>query len=557
MDALFSRMLEENTTKVNPLIMNGLACTYVKHAEAYLDKVMQSAAKSFPPGLVYLGYERCTYLEEYLEATKVKNNKRAFDLARSDIYMVKYKFSYLGEELKDRYIYLPFVGDAGIFSLSDSRFHITPVLSDKVVSLGSNTIFVRLLRDKIIFKRCYHSLIIDGTRETCNVIWSQIYRKRETLTRQVVTTKAVTALAHYLFCRYGFDEAFRKYTGVVPITGTTNINEENYPKDKWVICSSTNVKPKTFIHELYTHTDIKLAIPRDQFTDDVKSFVVGFYYVVDHFPTRFKAAPEYLNNTQLWKILLGHIIFSGIYGEGKLFNDIEEHFVSLNDYLDNIVLEKLHEDNYDVHDFYDLIALLLLQFNNLILDKNIAYNSLYGKSLEVLYYVLFDITAAIFRVNFKLNKLAGKKTLTAKDITETFNKGLKIGLIFRLRSGKIIASSVNYSGDNMYFKITSKINEQETNPGNARGASKRITRGTDKHIDMSQVEVGSMLFLSKSDPNPTGHINPFMHFDPNNGSIIRNPELIEALDELQSKLTYTSNLIGVDVEDSELDVEKD
>lgn len=525
MHYLFAELIDKHMPPVNDAVMKGLATTYMSKTEEYIDAVFRSASRSFPAGLVYLGYERCTPAEEYAEITKVKNNKRIFDLAKSSLYLVKYKFTFQDQPLPDRFVYLPFVEDAGIFSLGGALFHITPVLSDKVISPGFDSIFVRLLRDKIIFKRCYHSLFIDGIRETTHVIWSQIYRKPRDNKNVPATTKAVTTVPHYLFAKHGFTETFRKYAGFVPVVGEGEITEHNYPKQDWIICESSQVKPKTFIGEFYPVTSIKLAIPRDKWTPITKALVVGFFYVIDHFPDRFK--PGYLDSQSLWMILLGHIVFSGVYGENKLFTSIQEHFMSLDDYVDTLITEKLRENNYEVNNFYDLLSLILSIFNNLVLDSEHSTLSMYGKSLEVLYYVNYDITAGIFRVNFRLSKLASKKPLTLKDVVETFNKNMKMGAAFGLSSGKIIAESVSYSGDHMYPKITSKITEQESSPGATRGKSKRLVVGEGQHIDISMVEAGSVLFLSKSNPTPTNRVNPYIKLDLATGTILPNEKFAE------------------------------
>lgn len=525
MHELFARLVQKHTPPVNDAVMRGLATLYMQKSEEYIDQVFRSASRSFPAGLVYIGYERCTPEEEYNEITKVKNNKRIFDLAKSSLYLVKYKFVFQDQPLPDRYVYLPYVEDAGIFSLGGALFHITPVLSDKVISPGVDSIFVRLLRDKIIFKRCYHSLIIDGIRETTHVIWSQIYRKPRNNKKVPITTRAVTTIPHYLFAKFGFTETFRKFAGFVPTVGEGEITEHNYPKDKWIICESSQVKPKTYIGDFYEPTAIRLAIPRENWTPITKALVVGFFYVIDHFPGRFK--PSYLDSQSLWMILLGHIVFSGLYGENKLFTNIQEHFMSLDDYVDTLITEKLREDNYEVNHFYDLLSLILSIFNNLVLDSEHSSLSMYGKSLEVLYYVLYDITAGIFRVNFRLSKLASKKQLQFKDIVETFNKNMKMGAVFGLASGKIIAESVSYSGDHMYPKVTSRIAEQESLPGAARGKSKRLTVGEGQHIDVSMMEAGSVLFLSKSNPTPTNRVNPCIIIDHATGTIMPNPKFAE------------------------------
>lgn len=534
MDDLFSRLVRAHTPRVNDVVMSGLATQYMKKAEEYVTTVFASASRSFPKGLTYLGYERCTPEEEFAEITKVKNNKRTFDLAESSLYLVKFKFAFEGVPIPDRYVYLPFVGDAGIFSLGGAKFHITPVLSDKVISPGFDSIFVRLLRDKMIFKRCYHSLVINGVRETTHVVWSQIYRKPRDNKKVSATTKALTTIPHYLFAKFGFKETFRRYAGFIPEIGEGGITEENYPRDKWVICESSQVKPKTYIGEYYTPTRIRLAIPVEHWTPITKALVSGFFYVVDHFPDRFK--PGYEESLSMWMILLGHIVFSGHYGENKLYTSIQEHFMSLDDYVDTQVIEKLRENSYIIHDFYDLLGLLLSNFNKFVLDSGHNTLSMYGKSLEVLYYVLYDITANIFKVNFRLTKLASKKQLTQKDVVEQFNKHMKMGAVFGLSSGKIITESVSYSGDHKYPKITSKLTEQESLPGATRGKSKRLVVGEDKHVDISMVEAGSILFLSKSNPTPTNRVNPFVNIDLTTGTILPNQKFQEVREKTEKLL---------------------
>lgn len=538
MEALFARLLDKHVPKLNHHVMAGLACLYMPKTEEYLDKVFRSAARSFPEGLRYEGYEPCSPYEEFEEVTKVRTNKRVFDLARSDLYYVKYNFSFNGIKLRSRYIYLPFVNDGGVMSLGGSKYHITPVLSDKVISPESDSIFVRLLRDKITFRRCLHTLVIDGIRETTHVVWSPIYRKSKDKKKVPATTKANTSVAHYLFAKYGFVETFRRFAGFVPIVGEEEITTDLYPKDQWVICETSGVKPKTFLGELYMPTKIRLAIPRANWNSMTKALVVGFYYVVDHFPARFK--PGYLDEssvgkTSLWMILLGCIIFSGLYGENKLYADVKEHFASLDDYLDTIIIDKLKESGYEVNDFYDLLALILDHFNAMVLESGDSANSMFGKSLEVLYYVLYDITSSIFKVNFRLSKQASKRKLTPDDINEIFNRNLRPGAIFGLSSGKIVSESVSYSGDHMYPKITSRITEQESLPGATRGSRKRLTVGPEKHLDVSMIEAGSILFLSKSNPTPKHHINPYVKIDLSTGTIVPKPEF-EALRKLTNDL---------------------
>lgn len=525
MDNLFHRLVSKHTPQANPHVMNGLAETYMQHAEAYIDSVFQSASRSFPAGLEYVGFARCTETEEYNEITRLKNNKRTFDLARSNLFLVKYHFKFEGKELPPRYIYLPFVEPGGIIYLGGSCFHLSPVLTDKVISPGMNSIFVRLLRDKVNFERCYHSFVLNGVNETVQIVWSRIYRRSTEIKKMPVTTKANTSIVHYLLAKFGFHEMFERFCGFRPIIGGEELDEKSYPASDWMICESSQIKPKTFVGDFYNPCRIRIVVPKHCWNSFTQSLVAGFFYVADHFPDAVK--PAFVDSKSQWMVLLGNIIFSGVYGAGKLHDDIQEHFYSLDEYVDGLVIKKLEEIGHSINDFYDLMALILRHFDSWVINAADNMISLYGKTMEVLYYVLYDITSAIFRTNFRLNKLATKKKLTDKEIVEVMNKQLKMGVIYGLTRANIAVSSVSYSGDNKYPKITSVVAMQQSISGATRGRRARVVVDSSKRIHTSMVEAGSLLFLSKSNPTPAVRANMYLNMDLATGTIMPKPKFEE------------------------------
>lgn len=529
-------MIEANTPQMNRNICDGLACVYMDRVEEYIDTVLKSASNSFPPGLEYTGeYERCTPQEEYIEATRPKNNKRVYDIATSYVYMVKYKFRYEDIDLPPRYIYLPYVTDGGIIYLSGTMYHISPVITDNVISPAYNSIFIRLLRDRIVFERSYHSVVVNDVKETTHVAWANIYKKNKAVSKVPPTTKAKPTAMHYLLAKYGFSETFKKYLGFVPIVGdSSTITVKDYPKDKWVICQSVGLQPRSWQGEYYNPSHVRLAIPKENWNPDTLTFVTGFYYVVDYFPERIKVA--YIDNKNRWMILLGHVIFSGMYGEGKLYDLIKEHFESLDECVDSIIIHKLSEIGYNITNFYDLLALIIINFNKWAVNAAESNMSLYGKTLEILYYVMYDITSAIFQTIFKLNKAATKKKLIAKEIVKILNWHLRTGPIFSLTRGNIAISTVSYSGDNKYPKITSILGIQQSTAGATRGKSTRTVVDSTKRLHVSSIEAGSILYLSKSNPTPNSKANPFMEVDLTTSKIVAKEEYKELLSHTEKLL---------------------
>lgn len=530
MDKFTAQFIDSVTPEPNPLIMNGVCGHFLSKAEHYIHNIFKSI-KNYPIGLTYEGYEVCTPYEEVCEVTKPKNNKRTYDIAKSTIYMAKFKFNYNGKHLLYKHIYLPYLEDDCIIYLGGSAFQLIPVLSDKVITTTHDSIFIRLLRDKLMVKRVYHSILVNGSRFMDYVAHCNIYRNTETKVPK--TTKALTTLAHYVFIKYGFTETFRRFLGFVPVVGEDDVNERTYPEDKYVICSTSGLKPTTNLDEFYNSTKIKLAIPKEHWNNKTKSLIISFFYIVDHFPTRFKVG--YLDDTRLWSVLLGHIIFSGHYGENVLFGKMTDHFISLDDYVDSIISDKLQEIGYTVDNLYELFSVVILNIKDLMSNsKNL--NNVYNKNIEVLYYSLYDITSNIFKAVFSLNRLAVKKVINEKDILETFNKVIKTGAIFHLSNGKVVTEIVNYSGEHKWIKLTSKINEQEAMNGASRGKNKRLVVNSGKYISASNIEVGNVLYLSKANPSPMARMNPFLNIDTRNGDIIRNPKYIKLLDNLQELL---------------------
>src|SRR5574343_273919 len=111
---LFDYISKTQITHFNPIIANGLAVEHLKLAEEYLDSIIKCAAKDFPEGLTYDGMFSCTPEETYAEITRTKNSKRLYEITPSDVYLIKLHFSWEGQRLKPRPIFLPFVRRGGL-----------------------------------------------------------------------------------------------------------------------------------------------------------------------------------------------------------------------------------------------------------------------------------------------------------------------------------------------------------------------------------------------------------------------------------------------------------
>lgn len=539
-DPELARLIDQDTPKLNPDLANGLATKHLKHVEKYIDDVFRIASKDFPEGVRYVRCERCTPREEYAEAVRKRNTRRGlkkqtrstFETARSDLYLMKFFFEFQGKPLQTRYVYLPFVSDAGSIVISGSRFNISPVISDRVISIGETNIFARLLRDKLTFERLTYEYMTPERREIVPVVHGQIYHSNNRKNRPAVP--ACTTAVHYLFCKYGLKETFQKFADCEPIV-VENINYNEWPEEDWVVCNSSGIKPtKNFNRALYTPTNLAIVIPRTKYTDTVRSLVAGFYYVADHFPQQISA--RYVDDPRHWMLMMGLMLFSGDTNHGRIYDDMKNHIESLDEYIDPIMIERMREIGIVVNDFYEFLAFIINNFNDWLLNYRTKINTMYDKELNVLYHVTYSIIKSFFLIHYKL-KSAAKKGLTDKECDNIIGKYLKTGLIYSLIKDSGVVSSSSYSGDNKTFKITSTLVPQSNSSGRGRGKNndRAAIQDPSKALHVSIAEVAAYSGMPKSGPTGRERIN-FHCMTDEKGVIVRNPKTKDMLDAIQKNL---------------------
>lgn len=542
MDDFLEVRVKSINPQINPLIANGLAVEHMKQTLQYVDDVLQGVSKNFPAGLTYKGCERCTPEEEFRQATAKKNSKRTFDLATSYVYLVKLNYEFQGVPMKPRYVYLPFVTQAGGLLMNSNRYFVFPMLSDSTFSPSEKGVFMRLLRDKLNFERVPHHILIDGVPETIQITHSLIYHRSQAKKKeQKPLIKANCAMAHYMFCKFGVTETFRRYGKCDPIVGlNTEITEEHYPSSDWVICSSRNMKPAGYGKMKYFgNSNLRIAIAKDKFTDIVRSLVGGFFYVVDHFPDQMRK--EWIDRPPQWQVLLGQILFGNTLNIGKVLEDIGDHLSSLEEYIDSIIADKLRKDGYPCEDIYDLFDIVLRNINNWVVSSDKSINSMYDKELTVLYNVLYHVTVSIFKMHFKL-KSAAKKTLKERDVETIMTTQFRPRAIYGITHNHNTVGLESYSGDNKFLGITTKLISQR-NSSNQNGKRERASANDpSKALHFSVAEVGGFSNLPKNEPDGRYCVNPHVLTD-KYGKVLRDPTKRPLEEKVQAMITAKPTVV--------------
>lgn len=545
-DVELGRLIDTVTPKLNPRTANGLAVEHLANPEDYIDQVFRSAAKGYPAPFKYIGHSRTTPIEEFNEqkrrTSSNRGSKKQYDVARSDVFMEAFHFEFDGEELPKRYISLPYVGEAGTIYISGSRFVISPIMADRVISVGEDDLFVRLLRAKLTFKRLGHHFRVNGQTETVNVTWSEIHNGRNKTKGVTGAGKAKTTMMHYLLGKYGFTETFRKFGKCHPIIGGPEINANAYPADQWTICSSSQVRPRNSFRGNYAPSVVHVAIRNEEFTPVVKSMIAGFFYIADFFPQRITGDTYkkdgrdvlYVDSTRLWMILMGQILFSSLSQEGQLADNIADHYHSLDYYIDIIVDQQLKEIGIKIDSVYDLFFIVIENFDKWVVDSGDKLTSVYNKELNVRHFLLQDITSSIMNMNFRLNA-AAKKGLTRNEVIKIMDATLKSGKIFLISKNHGEVSTISAPGDNMAFKMTALLIPQSESNKKAKRNDRGVLTDPSKLLHVSVMEICCYSNLPKSEPSGRQRLNHAAPLTDRN-VVDRHAQYIEMLDATQDRM---------------------
>lgn len=545
------KFINDISPKFNKIMVEGICHHRLNRAIDYVDLFIKySCVSKTNTRLKYLGYEELTPKEE-LKFIFSKKNRIVHDIAENDMYLVKFMFQYDEEPFpREHFFYLPYISKGNILRLSGNKFLVMPTLADKVISIGERVVFINILTAKYNFTRIQHPIIVDGTVQLTPIIEAELYKNQ--VKKLDDTTKARPTIMHYLLANYGYSKTMQLLCGDVP----TPVYDSNKPGT--LIVESTGVAPKGHIGDarLYKPTPIKFAVPAEDMNPNIQYLLGNIFYILDNFPGRVSI--DEMDNPKMWRRFMGEIIHSGEHGLGYLNEKMTAHFNDLNSQFDQITIRKLSDINIGSTTLMGLLGDIFINFNDWILNADTR--SLYGnKSYEVESFVLSNITSRITRLVLDVNKeelRIGDMPLDRGSVDKIFKKYFTTRAIFSLRKERMFVTSIDYSGDHLYFKNTSMIVQQEGDAVNVTSAESNTSERN--KLVASMATVGSILGLSKKNPTPLIRLNPYVKTCPITGTLLSDPahaEIIRDTDVLLNNMEVHEGIYDIDEIISDLESE--
>lgn len=554
--SILGRWISEQTPKFNKEIVEGFSYHRLKGAVKYIDDYIQYVSKKrTKTKLDYLGYRIVPPEEEV--ALKFKGGgSRPYDLAEDGLYLVEYSFRYADEEkIRKHLIYLPHLEPGNKLMLGSKEWLIMPTLADKVISIGERQIFIYVNSAKHTFVRTIHTVSENGLYRNVPVVMGDIYRNP--VKKLDDTTNAKSTIIHYLLAYYGYSKTMELILGWVP-QPVYDVGDRTGK----VVFESTGLAPDGFKGDPreYKKNRIKFIINEEDNTPEVIYCVGNVLYVLDNFSERLSI--EQMEDPIVWRRFMGEIIFSGNHGLHFIMDKMYRHFSGLDYPFDADINHKLKDIGIEADNLIELLATIFRNFNTWLAtgdDRNL-YNT---KSMEVETYALSKITFMFTKLYLDINKeelaLEPGQKLVTEEVDKAFRAHMRERSIFHLKKEILYVSSVEDATDHLYFKQTAFLSKQESNSINAAaGGSNTSAR---HKLSATMATIGSILYLSKRNPDPCIRQNPYASVDFKSGTILPDPmvgDIVTKTDKLLAETYVTNNVKDISEEDDyDVDFDED
>ena len=502
MDLKLLKLVSDAMPKMNEHITNGIVSGQMQGIEKMVHDAFLCAAEGFPSGLRYCGFVRCTPLEQYKELTRPLKPFRMYDLAVSDVYLIKVKFTFNGIELAPQYIFLPFCREGGLMYLKGVRYQITPVLAGSIFNIEEGAIYMPVYKARLGFKESKISCFVNDQLLNTICVYSHMYnepaKSRSTLN---------PTLVHYILAEYGLTKALKLIFNVDVSIGGAELDSKS---DTMFIYRSRNLPIQQRLR-VTTVPVIRLAIPKNQHYAMLDSVMCTIIYIIDNC-VEGTADINQLEDPNLWLSLLDRFIRKAIDNTRKRFEKLTDHLNWVKSILDPISKRVLLNINIPVADTFELFRYICLNFHDMIIHNDAG--SMYNKELNTVKYVIYNIIHGIFITMYELETL--KKlppaAITADKVEKILRGALKKEKIYNTRAhgeltyGSIATNCKQYGGT---CSVVSH-NQAIVVSGSSRSSSTSVDPSILLHP--SQIEVCSSNWITKKGPTGRNVLNPFLNF---------------------------------------------
>ena len=531
MTRMLSGIIESFTPKISDEI-NGTVKEKLEELPVFLDNIFSNSMKLLDRNipLEYLGWERMSPKEEI---EHMKSGKYVYDMADSNVYIVKFIFRINKTDILEKPLYLIYADQGNITKMSGTRYVCSYIISDRSLSPSISGLFLKLQISKLNFTLVYKTILKNNEKINVDIKHSKI------LLLNIVDKlgKPITPSFLYLLCKYGishFDPNMKLFLDSKN-KGMKESLEEEYDIYTTVY-GVLGSKPRGHLNSHYVPHDLVIAVKKGTGNIDLISTLI---YCLDMLPDLAGEVVKYYgdieNEKEIAISLLARLLYKESYSMYRMREDTKQHLVTLEGYLDILTKNNLKYVGIEVEDFYQLIYELITRYQDLVVNFKDYHNNLNNKYMDILSYVSYDIYYTFNKIMLRINRRG--KNITSKEISKTFSElsPKKIYSLVKTNGQNLALSVLDNTSDLIYPKATSIQEDQSRGDGVKRGRNNQFPANI-KTLSAQQPLLGCVLYLLKSAPSGVLRRNPFLKTFAD-GNIIQPKHLDKTIRELHNVLS--------------------
>lgn len=513
--------MQQNRRPWNKEVCEGLAKTEFRKIPELLNRVVRCSLDGAVPGLTFIDSVKVDPREQLAEEIRARNGKHTLEHTRMNLVMYRYNFSFNGTKFH-KYHCLPFTDHDGLITMRDTRYQYSPVLTDRFFSVDKGLIFVPFTRVRITFHRSAYFFVANRKTVTADTYWANVH-----LVGKTDASPLNPQLLNYLMCWMGATDAF-KFLGYDVLFGDHDMfNEVDFPRDEWVICQTTGIRPRARIAN-YVPPHVCIAVRKADYDRKFECFAASFFYILDSTAGHIDFAVDHMDHPLAWKRALCRFIWKNP-DLLETVKEVENHINSLDEYLDEIIRRKLQVEQIYVDNIAEFFRHLMINFSEIVMYNDPA--AVVGKKLSVLESACLSSIKMINTVMFELKRVAPDR-LHEKTVIDIFNRGFKPMEFTKLTTAQHPECAVAESAtDCLPYKLTSVMVRASRSTGSQTGQASDPAQLM--HPDF--ISIHSARLVTKSTPPATGRINPNVLLSPT-GEVMEDPVLVPYKEELRRLL---------------------
>lgn len=395
MDPQLLKLVAKEQGSFTKELVEGFHMKDLKRAIPYLENSFRNMFRSLEEkGYYFEGIEKVDPIEFYNSITKpgqgTGTGTKEFEISRNSFYGVRIKHHFkdpktgIIHDIKQPLMFLAYSNKHGDIYVRGSLYNAQYVLSERGPSVDGSkdkTIFVRVTGYKFKVTKELHTInkvyrvgenVVTNTTNL-SLPANRFYSPKGD--RQIKNTKVpIPLLAWYLFGKYGFTQAMKEFGEceykIDTLDTLLDICKES---DGWEIYANTGgIHPKAFDRPkgLPIEEDPAIAIrslKKDGRINNLAiQYVGGLLFMFGVFSHRLDVGM--LDNTDYWRLIIGHCsIRLPVKSSPDVYlRQMHEHFASVEEYADDLTIDKYNKFDLEVKNTYDLLNHLMVNYSNLI-----------------------------------------------------------------------------------------------------------------------------------------------------------------------------------------------